>query len=264
MKKTLSLILVLLLCVSMLAGCSKDTPKNDQVQNDQPQAGDTQNSDTQNSDTQSGDAQENAPQDNDAQNNEEQEEAPVIVKTFTLEKEQLIAENVSPYDGLYLEYGDVETVSGLCAVKFTNTADQTIQEAQLIFSDGTQELSFWMEMLPAGQSVIVAEQNQKVAASEQLRFVDGTVTYLDSGLENVDAVRATSTGNNLVKVENITEEMLPLVRVFYRSTDQDGTPLGGLCRSVMVDGIDAGTVAMVEAENWDETSVVVTVLVINE
>ena len=45
-----------------------------------------------------------------------------------LEKEKITAENVSPYDGLYLEYGDMETVSGLYAVKFTNTGDQTIQD----------------------------------------------------------------------------------------------------------------------------------------
>lgn len=234
MKKTICLLLVLLLCVSMLAGCSKDKPQNDAPQNDAPQS------------------------------EEPQAEAPEIIKTFTLENEKMTAENVSPYEGLYLEDDSIETVSGVCAVKFTNTADQTVQDAQLIFSDGTQELSFWLEMLPAGQSVIVCEQNRKAASSEQLKFVDGTVNYLETGLENAAAIKATSVSEGLVNVENATEDMLPLVRVFYRSTDKDGTPLGGICRSVMVDGIEAGTAATVEAENWDATSVVVTVLVINE
>jgi hypothetical protein len=239
MKKIFCLTLALLLCMSLLAGCSKDKP-----QTDVPQT--------------------NASQTDAAQTGEPEVEEEEIVTTFTLENEKMIAENVSPYDGLYLEGDSAETVSGVCAVKFTNTADQTVQEAQLIFSDGTQELSFWLEMLPAGQSVIVCEQNKNSAASEQLRFVDGTVTYLADGLENAAAVKVSTAEGNLVNVENAAEGMLPLVRVFYRSSDKDGTPLGGPCSSVMVDGIESGSSATVEAENWDASSVVVTVLVINE
>ena len=66
MKKTICLLLVLLLCVSMLAGCSKDKPQNDAPQNDAPQS------------------------------EEPQAEAPEIIKTFTLENEKMTAENVSP------------------------------------------------------------------------------------------------------------------------------------------------------------------------
>ncbi len=244
MKKTICLVIVLLLCVSMLAGCSKDNPQNKDPQTDAPQT--------------------DVPQTDAPQADDPQAEAPVITKTFTLENEKMTAENVSPYEGAFWEDGSAEAVSGVCAVKFTNTSDQTIQDAQLIFSDGTQELSFWLEMLPAGQSVLVCEQNRKAAASEQLQYVDGTVTYLAAGLENTSAITTTSTTAGLVDVENVTEAMLPLVRIFYRSTNQDGTPLGGVCQSVMADGLEANAAVTVEAENWDASSVVVTVLVINE
>lgn len=197
-------------------------------------------------------------------NNEPKETDPQVVKTFELKDEKILAENVSPYEGTYLEYGDVETVSGIYAMKFTNTGDQTISEAQIIFSDGTQELSFRLEMLPAGQSVIVAEQKQRSAAAEELNFVDSTITYLEAGLEKSDCVKVSDNKDGTVKIENVTGEMLPLVRVFFRPTDANGNPIGGPCKSFMVDGIEAGASVNVEAEGWNETCVVVTVLVINE
>lgn len=194
----------------------------------------------------------------------QKETEPQIVKTFELEAEKITAENVSPYEGKFLEYGDVETVSGIYAMKFTNTGDQTILNAQLVFSDGTQELSFWLEMLPTGQSVIVAEQNQLAVAAEQLQYVDGKVTYLETGLEMAGSVEVTDNKDGTVNIKNVTDEMLPLVRVFYRHTDENGNPIGGPCQSVMADGIDADAAVTVAAEGWDESCVVATVLVINE
>lgn len=193
----------------------------------------------------------------------QKETEPQVTKAFELKDEKITTENVSPYEGKYLEYGDVETVSGIYAMKFTNTGDQTIQSAQLIFSDGTQELSFQFEMLPAGQSVIVAEQDQ-LAAAEELNFVDSNITYLEAGLEKADCVKVTDNKGGTVKIENVTDEMLPLVRVFFRPADANGNPIGGPCKSVMVDGIEAGAAVETAAEGWDETCVVVTVLIINE
>lgn len=195
---------------------------------------------------------------------EQKEIEPQVIKTFELKDEKITAENVSPYEGAYLEYGDTENVSGRYAMKFTNTGDQTIQSAQLVFSDGTQELSFWLEILPAGQSVIVVEQNQLSVAAEELNFVDSNITYMEAGLEKADCVKVMYNKDGTVKIENVTEEMLPLVRVFFRPVDANGVALGGPCKSVMVDGIEANAAVDIEAEGWDETCVVVTVLIINE
>lgn len=192
-----------------------------------------------------------------------QETEPEIIKTFGLEAEQITAENVSPYDGPYLEYGDVELVSGLYAMKFTNDSAETIREGQLIFTDGTQELLFQLEMLGAGQSVVVCDMDQRTVAAEQLQYVDGAVEYMEPGMVNEACVEVTG-GEGIVTVSNITGEDLPLVRIFFRPTDENGTMIGGACRSFMVDGIPAGETLEVEAEGWTDGCAVSTVLVINE
>ena len=195
---------------------------------------------------------------------DQKETEPQVQKVFELGDAKITAENISPYEGAYLEYGDVEQVSGLCAMKFTNTGDKTIQNAQIIFTDGTQELSFWLEMLPAGQSVAVVEQNQLAAASEEMHYVDGEFSYLEDIREDVDCVQITGGKDGMVQVKNVTDEMLPLVRVFFRPADENGDPLGGPCKSFMVDGIEAGATVDAAGEGWDETCIVVTVLVVDE
>ena len=193
----------------------------------------------------------------------QQETEPEIVKVFELEEMKMTAENVSPYEGMYLEYGDVEMISGLYAVKFTNNAAETIREAQLIFSDGTQELTFWLEMLAAGQSVVVCNQDQIAVAAEQINYVDGIISYMEEGMENAASVEVTG-GEGVATVINVTEEDLPLVRVFFRPTDDNGNMIGGPCRSFMVDGLPAGETLEIEAEGWTEGCAVSTVLVTNE
>lgn len=215
MKKVISLLLVIVLCVVVFTGCNKD----EQEEND---------------------------------------------KTFVLEGMNITAENVSPYEGRFLEDPAGETVSDIYAMKFTNTGDQTIQSAQLFFSNGTDELVFWLEMLPAGQSVTVAELNTLPQAEGNVNFLDGTVIYLEDGLENADCVKVNGSNDGVIQIENTTEELLPLVRIFYRHTDSEGNLLGGPCYSTMIDGIEAGGTAEAEAEYWTDDCQIVTVLVVNE
>lgn len=177
----------------------------------------------------------------------------------------LQAENASPYSGLYLEYGDRELVSGLCAMRFTNTGDKTISEARLTFTDGQKELQFRLEMLSAGQSVLVAEYNQHPATDAELQYVDGQIHYLEDGLvEQKDCVELQLQQDGTLQIRNVTGEDLPLVRVFFRPVNESGELLGGPCESVLADGIMAGEAALVEGSGWDETCAVVTVLLINE
>lgn len=183
---------------------------------------------------------------------------------FVLEDMNLTAENVSPYSGRYLEAGEEETVSGVYAMKITNTGKQTIREAQLVFSDGSQELFFFLEMLSPGQSVTVAEQEKLPAGEEAPVFVDGKVTVLEKELEKPDCVQVATGANGAMTVTNTTKEPLPLVRVFYRDTDGAGNQLGGLCRSALIDGLEPGASVEPEAEGWTEGCAVITVLVVNE
>lgn len=184
-------------------------------------------------------------------NNGQKETEPQVVRIFELENERITAENVSPDEGVY-------------AVRFTNTGDKTIQDAQLVFGDGTQELMFRFEILPAGQTITVTEQDELRVASEELKYIDSSIFYLEDGLENPGSVEVTGGEEGMIQVKNITGEILPLVRVFYRQTDDSGNMIGGSCCSVLADGIAPGEAVQVMADGWNDRSAVVTVLVVSQ
>lgn len=183
---------------------------------------------------------------------------------FVLKDLNITAVNITPYEGLYLEAGEAETVSGVYAMTFTNTGSKTIREAQLVFTDGKQELYFRFEMLAAGQTVTVAEMEKCAVTADTVLFVDGTVAYLEDGLEKTGVVEITTDASGAMTVRNTTEEWLPLIRIFYRGTDTAGNALGGPCRSALIDGLEPGASFQPEAEGWDATCAVAAVLVVNE
>ena len=120
-------------------------------------------------------------------------------------------------------------------------------------------------MLPVGKSILVAELNQAPAVDAQLRYVDGSITWLEEGLqEQKDCVALTLQPDGSLEIRNTTGEDLPLVRVFFRPTNEKGELLGGPCQSVMADGIAAGSAAVIGNSGWDESCGIVTILVINE
>ena len=182
---------------------------------------------------------------------DQKETEPQIIKIFELENEKITAANVSPAEGVY-------------TMTFTNTGDKTIQDAQLVFGDGTQELLFQFEMLPVGQTITVVEQDGLSVAAEELKYIDSHISWLEDGLENPDSVEVTGGEDGMLQVKNITGEVLPLVRIFYRQTDDNRNMIGGVCRSVLVDGIAPGETVQVKADGWTDHSVLVTVLVVNQ
>lgn len=175
-------------------------------------------------------------------------------------------QNISPYEGIYLEAGDEykSRESNVYALKVTNNAEETILNAALVYSDGTQKLTFYVEMLPVGKSVYVVERNKKTVVSEELTFVEGTVNYLEAGMENMECVEITGTDESSLMIENLTEEILPCVWIFYRKLHTDGTLLGGVCYSTMSGAIEAEETIELEAESWMDTCVIVNVLVLDD
>lgn len=164
--------------------------------------------------------------------------------------------NISPYSGIYLEGGPgMKTrAENLYAIKITNTSDKTIAYINLVYNDGTEDLNFHAEMIPAGQSIYVVEKEMKFFASAYLNYVSGEIVYLENVVENMEAVEITPTRNSTLMVKNITKQTLPCVVVYYRKVVEDGTLLGGPVYSVVCEEIKPGDEYEAEAEVWQNSS----------
>ena len=164
--------------------------------------------------------------------------------------------NISPYSGIYLEGGPALKVreENLYAIKITNTSDKTIANINLIYNDGTQDLNFYAEMIPSGQSIYVVEKEMKFFVSADLNYVSGEITYLENATENMEAVEITPTRNSTLMVKNVTDRELACVVIYYRKVVEDGTLLGGPVYSAVCEEIGPDDEYEAEAESWQNSS----------
>ena len=177
--------------------------------------------------------------------------------------DQILVENISPYEGIFLEGEEKERVEDTYALKVTNVSEETILYATFTFHDGKQELTFYMEMIPKGKTVLVAEQNKREHVSDKLNYVDGEIHYLREGLEKMESVKITPTDLSTLNVKNMTKEPMPVVWIFYRKAETDGTLLGGKCYETGILDLGARETYEAEAEYWMDDCEIVNVLLID-
>ncbi len=190
----------------------------------------------------------------------------ITEKTIILEELGLQAEHISPYDGIYIEQGDDENkdrVEGVYALSITNTAETTIQEAHLVFSDGEQELNFYFQMLPYGSTVTVVEYDKKPMVSGQLQLVDSQITYLQEGLEDMQSIELVESEYGSIVLKNATALDIPKVEVYYRRGYGSGT-LGGLCYVEVLENVEPGETLFVNPDCWSDKSTIVNMLIYPE
>ena len=175
-------------------------------------------------------------------------------------------ENISPYDGIYIEKGDDENkdrVDGVCALAITNSAEKTIQEAQLVFTDGTQELNFYFQMLPYASTVTVVEYDKKLLKTGELQLVDSQISYLTEGLEDMQSIELVESEYGSIVLENTTALEIPKVEVYYRRGYESGT-LGGLCYVETLEDVEPGETMFVNPDCWSDKSTIVNILIYPE
>lgn len=177
--------------------------------------------------------------------------------------EQIQVENISPYEGIFLEEEEKDRVENVYALKVTNISEKTILYATLNYRAGNKDLTFYLEMLPKGKSVIVAEKSRQSVKNENLKYTEGEIKYIKEGLENMESVKITPTNLSTLNVKNMTKEELPVVWIFYRKTYEDGTLLGGRCYETGIVDLGARETYEAEAEYWMDDCEIVNVLLLD-
>ena len=187
-------------------------------------------------------------------------------KTIVLKEEKLQIENISPYDGIYIEKGDDENkdrVEGVYALSFTNTSEQTIEKATLVFSDGTQELNFYMEMVPYGHTVTVVEYDKKAVKSGDLEPISCEISYLQDALEDQDGFELIESDYGSCVLENKTGQELQKAEIYYRRAYENGT-LGGICYKEVLEDVIVDELVFANPVYWSDKCAIVNTLIYPE
>lgn len=178
----------------------------------------------------------------------------------------LLVENKAPFTSQYMECDpwDFERRYDVYALGVTNISDKTIENLTLTYHNGEQELVFYVEMLPAGWTVVAMDTEGTAVTSTELTYVSGEVNYLATGREVTDEVELTETLNSTVIVKNMTEEDMAAVVVYYRDVDYLGNVMAGRCFSATSMELIPGWQEELETDQWLPSCVIVNVVVLDE
>lgn len=146
------------------------------------------------------------------------------------------------YDGLFIEDGSDAEVSGVLALQFTNNGSEVIQYAEYAFQVDGETLNFKLSDLPAGYSAVVLEANRHpYDSAEVLKLTDRVVATVESLPSASEQVLVVDNGDDSLTLMNLTDETLPVVRVFYKFYYEDENVfVGGITYTAKGRSIPAG------------------------
>ena len=148
---------------------------------------------------------------------------------------------VAAYDGIFLEDGSNEEITGVAAMVLTNTADTAVEFAGITLTAGTETWEFRASAIPAGATVVVQEANRTHFRETAYGDCKADVATLPELEMSSDQVEVTEHGGNSLTVTNLTGASIPVVRVFYKYYLEDmDAYVGGIAYTAKVENLEAG------------------------
>lgn len=164
-----------------------------------------------------------------------------IAFPYRIEDSGLEIQTISHYDGIFLEDGTDEEVSGITIAVFKNTGKKQIEYAEVTISRDGVPLLFKLSTVPAGKAVAVQEAGKVKYAEGTYTDCSANVAYQDQFEMSENAVEVKDNGDNSLTVKNLTDKKIAKIRVFYKYyTEEDDAYVGGITYNAAVDDLKAG------------------------
>lgn len=174
----------------------------------------------------------------------------------------LTIEKLAPYNGMFVENGSNVNVENVAMLMVENNGDFPVEYTQISIAYGEQTLLFDISALPVGARVVVQESSGK-AIPEGTATVASALVVQRAKMEMSEGkVRVKDNGDNTLTIENLTDETIPTVRVFYKYyMEQEDVFIGGIAFTVRITRLGAGKSITVQPSHYtSQTSKVVMVL----
>lgn len=160
---------------------------------------------------------------------------------YVIEGTELTVQNISSYDGIFLEDGSDGEVTGVAAMVVENTGDTNVEYAAITISCNGETLEFDASDLPAGATVVVQEKNKTPYQSGTYTDCSAVVAEMGDFEMSEDQVKVEETESGSLLVTNLTDEEIPCVRIFYKfyMADEE-TYVGGITYTAKLTGLSVG------------------------
>jgi len=156
------------------------------------------------------------------------------------------------YAGIYMEDGSDEIVSGIMMIILKNEAKNDLQYAEIRLQYESDAAEFKVTNLPAGESVVLLEQNRKAATAEILSGVTiDTMVFFSEPVKLYEDVLKISGVDGALNVKNISDKDISGdIYVYYKNSAQDIFYGGITYRARVEGGLAAGEIKQVTTGHY--------------
>ncbi len=141
----------------------------------------------------------------------------------------LVAEQVNPYYGNFMEDGLDRQVSGVASVVLRNTSDQPIAWAEVVLQGQGENLVFQADHIPAGGVVMVLEKDAKLCPEATWYGCRGRVLFSQESWMDGESLEIVDLDVGTLRVANLTDKPVEEIRIYYKTYAADsGVYIGGI------------------------------------
>lgn len=160
---------------------------------------------------------------------------------YAIANTDLVIQQISDYDGVFLEDGTDDDVVGLTVMLLSNTGSSDVEYASITLQRGSETLQFEVSVLPAGASVAVQEKNRAAYVETPYSACQADVALLDDLGMLETSIRVQETGVYALSVTNLSDEAIPAVRLFYKFyMEEQNAYIGGITYTAKLTDLKPG------------------------
>ena len=176
---------------------------------------------------------------------------PAITFPYKDDATGILVEQLSNYNGYYIEDGKDEPVSNVAAIVVTNRSKSDLSFLGIGIAQNGNDLAFSGSQIPAGATVIILEQRKKPYDGNPCYSCTATVTQQALNL-NEDKIRISPKNDDTFVVTNISGETLSSVNVQFKNyLPSDHVYVGGITYNVTLSDFEADTEVEVTSAHYD-------------
>ena len=160
---------------------------------------------------------------------------PVVTFPYKIPGTTLVVSSIISYEGIYLEDGSDEKIAGVAAILVTNEGKTAIEYTSITLMHKDNTLLFEASVIPAGASVVIQEKNRQDLPECKFSSCTAVAAELPTYSQFGENVKVIENGDGSLTVQNLTDQEIPCVRVFYKFyMREENTYVGGITYNAKV------------------------------
>lgn len=177
----------------------------------------------------------------DSQNTVEQKKE-TITFPYSVPNSNLVVQKITSYDGIFLEDGSDSEITGVTAIVLQNTGVTAIEYAKIALKNDEYTMMFEASDIDAGAAVVVQEMSQTLYQQNTYTECVADVAEINELDKSVDEIDVKENADGSLRVSNLTGEVIPCVRLFYKFyMEEENTYVGGITYTARLIDLEAGS-----------------------